>query len=166
MEAKDRLSLVTSLVAAVAAAHSEGCIHGCITPDNICMSESYEGLIVNFFGRCPSGTEYHLPTLVPTYSAPEALSDAVISKSADVFSLGKLTYKILFGGSIDPYGGWIPSKAYKHQISPMTIGALSKATNGALQRAVALEARDRWPDANAYLHALKGLTIPNDVRNL
>ncbi|GAA2985400.1 class III lanthionine synthetase LanKC [Streptomyces drozdowiczii] len=95
---REALALVARLVDLVTAAHARGCVLRDFTPGNVMVRPDGELRLIDLelaadaSGPC-------LPTRVgtPGFSAPERLTDAPVSVTADYYSLGATTCFVLAG---------------------------------------------------------------------
>ena len=91
------VAIVRDCLAALAALHREGVVHGDIKPSNVMLKRTGSAKIVDI----GSAFEIHSPPLhrscTPAYAAPEVLEGAEISPVSDLASLGYVLIELLSG---------------------------------------------------------------------
>ena len=94
------------------------------------------------------------PVLTDGYAAPEAYKAQVLNEAADVFALGACLYAVLVGRRL-PVEGWAvqpePPIFYPEKV-------LTPDCERVLRRALAFEARERYPNLPALKQDLLGLS--------
>jgi serine/threonine-protein kinase len=111
--------VLSSVAAALAAAHAKGIVHRDVRPPNVLWDKSNEVAMLSDFGIAalvsPTGEEVESLTLTgellgdPRYVSPEQATDAEIGPHSDIYSLGVLGYELLTGDS--PYDTKTPMQA-------------------------------------------------------
>ncbi len=97
------IAIIRDCLAALAALHREGIVHGDIKPSNIMLKRTGNAKIVDI------GSAFeidHLPpmrTCTPAYAAPEVLEGGEASPRSDLASLGYVLIEMLSG--ISPFAG-------------------------------------------------------------
>ena len=92
------LPLARGIVRAVAAVHASGLVHGDLSPENVLIERSREGLQPRLIDLSTVvGSEVRA---APGYVAPELLRGARPSRAADLYSVGCLIYDLLVGGRV------------------------------------------------------------------
>ncbi|MEZ4442849.1 MAG: serine/threonine-protein kinase [Polyangiaceae bacterium] len=152
-------SLLRPVVEAVAHAHEQGVVHGDLTPSNVMLEVDGDARVprVIDFGVARIGEDTEGPRVAFTrdYAAPEQVSGRPPTPETDVHALGllfleALTHRPAYGqgdaglAAIDPMR---PSAA--------ALGAEAGPFEEPLERALALDPRDRYPDAGALAHAMQ-----------
>jgi eukaryotic-like serine/threonine-protein kinase len=92
--------LVIDLLEAVADAHSQGVIHGALTPGNVLLSDVGRAAICDFgalaaLNASPALRKNFAARGRSSYRAPEITKGDPLSVQADVYSLGAMTYELL-----------------------------------------------------------------------
>ncbi|MDQ4123357.1 MAG: protein kinase [Acidobacteriota bacterium] len=104
----ERLQLFRKVCAAVSYAHQNLIVHRDLKPSNILVTEAGEPKLLDFgiaklLHSTPTGetqaTETIARMLTPEYASPEQLTGARITTLSDVYSLGVLLDKLIFGNS-------------------------------------------------------------------
>jgi eukaryotic-like serine/threonine-protein kinase len=97
------IAIVRDCLAALAALHREGIVHGDVKPANIMLKRTGNAKIVDI----GSAFETHSPparrTCTPTYAAPEVLEGGESTPRSDLASLGYVLIEMLAGQP--PFGG-------------------------------------------------------------
>lgn len=166
------LGLATGILEGVAFAHDEGLVHGDMKPENVLLDSSGEPKIADLGLSRARRNELlarknEMQASLATepgkirgtfdYLAPEVRSGAEISPASDVYALGVLLYELLVGSR--PYGLFtLPA-----EILGKEGVAVPPELDRIVARALAHEARDRYPDAGVMLADLLagevGLTL-------
>jgi serine/threonine protein kinase len=175
MEAEPAVQLLIPAIRGVAAAHAHGVIHRDLTPDNIFICRSADGkpreAKVLDFGVSKlsddSGDQVGITGLghavgTPAYMAPEQIRGNVAADGrTDVYALGVVLYQMLAGRR--PFDGQIYS-ALMIEIATTDAPPLRSvqphvpvALEEIVQRAMARDMEQRFPDVKSLLDALEDL---------
>ncbi len=96
------VAIVRECLAALAALHREGIVHGDVKPANIMLKRSGHVKLIDM----GSAIDYHNPPrdreCTPLYAAPEVLEDRLSTPSSDLASVGYVLIELLSG--INPVG--------------------------------------------------------------
>lgn len=96
------VAIVRECLAALAALHREGIVHGDIKPANIMLKRSGHAKLIDM----GSAIDYHDPPrdreCTPLYAAPEVLEERSASPRSDLASLGYVLIELLSG--MNPFG--------------------------------------------------------------
>ncbi len=162
----DAIRLLSDLAGALAHAHSHGIIHRDVKPENVLLSGDHP--ILADFGIASAvrrATQAHRLTVTgenpgtPGYMAPETMIEERESDPRiDVFALGVVAYE-LFTGKM-PFDGATPHAmaasyfratptfaGFKKDVPPEVIAAIT--------RALSTDPTQRFPDAGAFLAAIR-----------
>ncbi len=161
--------LARGILEGVAFAHEEGVVHGDLKPENVLLDGEGEPKIADLGlsrarrrellvrrnelqASASVGTEPSKVRGTFDYLAPEVRGGGEITPASDVYALGVLFYELLVGQR--PYGLFkLPGEilAPKAGLSADEDEFLSPALDRVVARALAHEARDRYPDAGVML---------------
>jgi eukaryotic-like serine/threonine-protein kinase len=168
------IALARQLADALAHAHELGVIHRDFKPDNIIVAANDVPYIVDF-GLAISveredGDRMTTGGLVmgtPAYLSPEACTCSPIDHRADLYALGVTMYELLTGGVV-PFDGApaqvIGQKAARDPASLATVAPeLPAALVAIVDRLIARDPKDRYPDARAVIAALDAAALPAEA---
>jgi eukaryotic-like serine/threonine-protein kinase len=151
------------VLGALEAMHSRGIIHRDLKPSNIFLTP--HGVKLLDFGLArPHLAEGHVTltqpgTIVgtPRYMAPEMFGDGTVGPTADLFALGAILFEMLTGQPA--FNGRTVVEVYtallQSQPPPLVGGPDIMAVDRIIQRALAKQPRDRYPDAPAMAHDVR-----------
>jgi serine/threonine-protein kinase len=162
------LRIATQCVAALAAAHAQGIVHGDIKPDNVMITQSGQLKVLDFgvagmmalAGAEDATATFTMPTpgssgATVVYAAPEVLNGKPSDQRADIFSLGLVFHELLSGRH--PFAADTPTAVAARILyqPPAALGAMSPAVPDGLQRIVnkmlAKEPGDRYSTTDELL---------------
>ena len=115
--------IVDRLADGLSAAHTVGIIHRDLKPENIVYDPATRAVKLLDFGIARDAAEPASERLTRTgffvgtlqYVAPEALSGELVTESADIFSLAKITYYLLTG--VHPHSGRSPREVFQQLLT-------------------------------------------------
>jgi serine/threonine-protein kinase len=157
------VAIVRECLAALAALHREGIVHGDIKPANIMLKRSGHAKLIDM----GSAIDFHNPPrdreCTPLYAAPEVLEDRTSTPRSDLASVGYVLIELLSG--VNPFGHKkklrdllqakreLPSKL--SHILPDEISC-NELLMDFLQGLIAPDPNRRFPSAEAAEHVDKG----------
>jgi serine/threonine protein kinase len=136
------------LASALSGAHERNIVHRNVKPANILVDAGGEPVLTDFglVALATSNGDYTPPptSLQRAYVAPEAFLPELMSAASDVYALGATLYALL--------AGWAPRTADPQAaaVDGETLVDLPKVPwvlMSVLRRAMALDPKDRYPDA-------------------
>ncbi len=154
------VSLMTSVLRALAAAHAAGLVHRDIKPENVLLADDGRVKVADFgLARAVESSNLTQTTglLIGTvaYLAPEQVETGNADARTDVYAAGVLLWELLTGSP--PYDGDSPlSVAYKHvheDVPPpsSTVGGIPPALDELVVRATRRDPDARPLDGGAFL---------------
>jgi putative two-component system response regulator len=168
MSLQQVVELLEPLAEALDYAHSSGVLHRDIKPSNILLHTSGIPVLADFglakivgaLRLTASGTVMG----TPEYMSPEQAADEQLSPASDQYSLGVVAYQMLTGRV--PFSANTPAAVLlSHMTRPMPPthelkGELSAHLEEVLRRALAKQPEERYPNATAFVTALKPAAWP------
>ncbi|MHB1037789.1 MAG: serine/threonine-protein kinase [Pirellulales bacterium] len=97
------VAIVRDCLAALAALHREGIVHGDVKPSNIMLKRTGNAKIVDIGSAFELANLPPLRTCTPSYAAPEVLEGVDCSPRSDLASLGYVLIEMLAG--VPPFAG-------------------------------------------------------------
>lgn len=170
LEVPQVLCVMMQLLDGLHYAHERGIVHRDIKPANLLIADDGRLKITDFgIARTESSNLTRANSVVgsPGYIAPEQYTNREIDRRVDVFSAGVLLYRMLSGTT--PFVGTDDAIMYKivyepHKpLSEVTNDASLKPFDAVLDRALAKDPAQRYPNAMAMRSALQALateTLP------
>ncbi|MBN2419509.1 MAG: HDOD domain-containing protein, partial [Deltaproteobacteria bacterium] len=173
------LKIMSQILAGVSMAHEQGVIHHDLKPENIMISGKGVPRVMDFgisLITNDNSEANHQQKGTLHYMAPECFSDGVVSKSADVFSLGLILYEMLtLTQCIEAENEF--ALVYKIIYEPAVLPSLANpdvdnALDSIFEKAVQKDPRARFQDAgsmkkaiDAYLYAVKDKRVALSVKS-
>jgi serine/threonine-protein kinase len=134
-----------------------GILHRDVSAENVLVASSGMAKLVDFgIARAMRGTETRVgrPKGKLAYMAPELMvSGTAIDRRADVYGAGVLLHELLMLER--PPLGEIRDDGTPEPVPYVPPEALPQPLKDALSKALALDAKDRWPSAHAMSEALE-----------
>jgi hypothetical protein len=162
-------------------AHRNGVVHRDIKPANILLdSDTGRAILADFGISKMPGTSDSLTATgailgTPIYMSPEQLSgSAEVDARSDIYSFGTVAYVMLTGR--EPFRGDTQAAAvYRRFVDEATpilalVPSIPAELSSIVNKCIAREKEDRWPDARTLKTALQRLSaverLPDAVRDL
>jgi serine/threonine-protein kinase len=161
----EAVDLITQACTGLAYAHRHGVVHRDVKPGNLLRSDDGVVKLADFgIAKALSAEESSITQVgsvlgTASYLAPEQARGEDAGPQADLYALGVVAYQMLSGRL--PYEAASLTElalkqqreapAFLHELDP----AIPEALSLAVDRALALDAADRYPDAEAMGRAIK-----------
>ncbi|RDI94870.1 serine/threonine protein kinase [Meiothermus sp. QL-1] len=155
------------LLEALAHMHSKNLVHRDVKPENLVVDGTGEARLVDFDLSGPASERFSRQVRLgtPAYIAPEQIRGQPPTPASDIYSAGVLLYWALAGEL--PFTGEPTEvlRAHLHTpppplcIAPETGLTASKELQAYLNRLLAKDARERYPNASEALRELKGMGL-------
>ncbi|MFJ7907298.1 serine/threonine protein kinase [Kitasatospora sp. NPDC096204] len=159
LPAAQALRMALQVLEALEAAHESGVVHRDIKPANL-MVRGDRTVIADFgIARPACDARLTVPGMVlgtAAYQAPEQASTGTVTASADLYALGVVLYECLAGRL--PYEGETALEVIlKHLTEPVPPlpGDVPAPVWALVERAMAKEPGERWPDAATMATAVR-----------
>jgi non-specific serine/threonine protein kinase len=159
----EALQTALGVVGALEALHSRGIIHRDLKPSNVFLTPNGVKLLDFGVARPPLAQDDVLLTQpgtivgTPRYMAPEMFGEDPVGPSADLFALSAILFEMLTGRPafdgrtlVEIYAAVLQS-----QPPPLVGGPDIMAVDRIIQRGLAKQPRDRYPDATAMAQDIR-----------
>ena len=171
----EALALLTPVMRALTAAHTQGVVHRDVKPDNVFLARDAEGVVTAKlldFGMAKMleaawGHATQSGTLIgtPFYMSPEQAKGAPdVGVQSDVWSMGVLLYRAVTG--VLPFTGTTPTALLLAIVGdpPASVASLAPELSPqiarAIDRAIVVDRDLRHHDMAAFVEALTGKELP------
>jgi serine/threonine-protein kinase len=121
------VAVVRDCLAALAALHREGIVHGDVKPANIMLKRTGNAKIVDIGAAFDLGKPPPTRTCTPRYAAPEVLEGGECSARSDLASLGYVLVEMLSGCSLFPGSSTYRELLEEKRALPQQLAALLPA---------------------------------------
>lgn len=91
------IAVIRECLAALAALHRQGIVHGDIKPSNIMLKRTGNAKIIDIGSACEWENPHDNRTCTPPYAAPEVLDRRIYTPQSDLASLGYVLVEMLSG---------------------------------------------------------------------
>ena len=171
---REIIALLERAAHGLAAAHDAGIIHRDFKPDNVLVSldgDQVKRVVVTDFGVARAHDEHDAPGSskrpsaveltatgvavgTPAYMAPEQLDGDEVDRRADVFAFAVSAWELVFDER--PFAGRTVEQIRAAMCDPPRVpkAAVPDRIVRVLQRGLAIDPADRWPDMLAFQRAL------------
>lgn len=158
-----RMNVLAEIFRCVGHLHDHGAVHGDLSPANILVRETPLGIEVKVLdlGLSTSDGSSGVSGALP-YLAPECLEGAPKSSQSDVFSLGILTYLLVF--ERHPWPDY-PRGDFGRVLFPNGSGGLRRAFRNGIERALNVSPKERPRDAHASLEHYSTMKASNNAQS-
>ena len=167
----EAVGLVAQIASGLEAAHRQQVIHRDLKPANILLRDETTPVLTDFGAArlLDRSTIYGREGMIvgtPIYMSPEQVSGQTLSGSSDLYALGVIFYELLTGERPFP-GTSFPEIAAQHLYAPIPrLPAAIAMLQPVLDRLLAKQPGDRYPDAQAFIDALRTLYIHDEALRL
>ena len=163
----DALRITREVASALTYASGQGVVHRDIKPDNIMITAEGHAVVMDFgIGKALEAggeklTQTGMSVGTPAYMSPEqAMGERDIDGRTDVYSLAAVVYEMLVGEQpftgptaqviiAKRFSGEVPSARTRREVVP-------PAMDMAIQRALAIDRKDRFATAEELVAAMTG----------
>lgn len=165
MPFKKAWPIIKGMCLALAYAHKNGIVHSDFKPGNVSILDNGEVKVLDFGIACAISrhdkvqdetifdARRDLGALTPAYASLEMFAHQEPDPSDDVYALACVTYEILTGRH--PYGKLSAQKAQELNLQPKPVAGLSRRQWRGLQRALAIQRKDRTPTVTQFITDLQ-----------
>jgi eukaryotic-like serine/threonine-protein kinase len=163
------LAVLAQAADALHAAHAHGIVHRDVKPANLLVRPDGTVVLVDFgvarSAELSSATTGNQVLGTALYMAPEQASGRGVSPATDIYALGAVGYHCLAGHP--PFTGETPVEVALRHLSdtpPPLPSSVPPAVRSLVERALAKDPADRYPDAAAFASAARRTARTAGVR--
>jgi serine/threonine protein kinase len=164
---EEALPIIAGMADGLAYAHRRGIVHADFKPANVFLTRDGVPKILDFgIARAVQVVEGVRPEspdedsvfsgFTITYAAPEVLEEKEPHTADDVFALGLVAYELL--GGTHPFARRPANEARDARLRPRPLRDIRRREWKAIEKALAFDRAERWPDATAFAKSLQGAT--------
>lgn len=152
-----KVEMLLPVLHALAYLHRRGIIHRDLKPGNILVSG--QSVKVLDFGLAAIAGQTAPPSGTLRYMAPEVLLGAETTIAADLYAVGVMAYELFAGWHpFAPTGQLVSTEMLIHLEPDWSYVDIEPAVIAVLQRLLAKQPQERYPDAMAVIAALSAAT--------
>jgi serine/threonine protein kinase len=167
LPADEVLRVTDQILDVLSAAHAHGIVHRDLKPENVFLTRAGQVKVLDFGiarmrGRPgPALTEPGMTMGTPCFMSPEHASglEDEVDERTDIWSCGALMFNLLSGALV--HDGRTPNEQLVHAMTnraaPITsvLPEIAVAVASVVDRALAFDKKDRWPDATTMRQAVR-----------
>jgi serine/threonine-protein kinase PpkA len=165
----EAIAIVVQIAGALQFAHEAGVVHRDLKPANIMFRDAHTPVLTDFgIARAKDAASTRLTQTgmmigTPTYMSPEQAMGNDVDGRSDQYSLGILFYEMLTGAP--PFGGETPLNVVLAHINqpPPPLPAQFAHFQPILDRMLAKDREQRYPDLNVFVRELKAMLTNSDT---
>jgi serine/threonine-protein kinase PpkA len=165
----EAISVVVQIAGALQFAHESGVVHRDLKPANIMFRDAHTPVLTDFgIARQKDAASTRLTQTgmmigTPTYMSPEQAMANEVDGRSDQYSLGILFYEMLTGAP--PFGGATPLNVVLAHINqpPPPLPDVFAHFQPVLDRMLAKDREQRYPDLNVFVRELKAMLTSSDT---
>ncbi len=164
---EEALPIIAGMAEGLGYAHRRGIVHADFKPANVFLTRDGVPKILDFgiarAAQVVEGVRREGPDedavfsgFTITYAAPEVLEEKEPHTADDVFALGLVAYELLSGSH--PFARRPANEARDAKVKPKPLRDVKRREWKAIEKALAFERAERWPDAASFSKSLQGAT--------
>lgn len=167
----EALTLIVQVAGGLGAAHKLKLIHRDLKPANIMLRDPQTPVLTDFGAArlLDRSTIYGKDGGIigtPLYMSPEQITGKPLDGRSDLYALGVLFYELMTG-NLPFQGGSFEEIGSQHLFAPLPrLPAALSALQPVLDRLLAKAADDRYPDAQAFIDALRQVFLDEESLRL
>jgi hypothetical protein len=159
---KELWPIIKGMAEGLAYAHRRGIVHSDFKPGNVFLTREGVPKVLDFGiaraakeeGGGPARDDDSVMSgYTEAYASPEMLAGAAPHRADDVFALGLVAYELLTGERA--FGNRSASEAREAGLRLQPVKTIRRSEWRVIERALAFERGERWPDAGKFLEALQ-----------
>jgi hypothetical protein len=157
---REAVDVGRQLAAALCAVHAAGLVHGDLKAANVLRRDGGDLVLGDFGSSLDLRAEVEGPgSATPLTAAPEVLRGDTADARSDLYSLGVLLYQLLTGTYPFLGGSAAEIERAQREDTPSSVRSIrpevSAGLSDVIQRAICVDADQRWPSAEALADALE-----------